>query len=397
MRGGRRATIGLLLGAALVVGACSSDGGGDTAVDAGATTSSTVAAARALTEAELQAFADDLVADTAADGGIVAWRVGDDEPIVVTAGVTDADGGRAVRRDDAFHVASITKSFVAAALVVLAADDALDLDLDDPLTDHVDWPGAEDVTVRQLLDQTSGLARFGNAHQTTEEEAAYFGLLQQGGAITLAETLAAARDLPPVTDPGEGAAYSNLNYVLAGAVIEAVTGDDVGTVLQERLFTPLGMDATWYPPQEPGDAEPLPGLYDVDVGAPVLPTTTFDMEPWRTITAPAAGAVSTLDDLLVWRDAVLREQAIDGVDVSAMTEIGPGGYGLGVAGVTEDGACIFDGCPPDPEFTRWGLNGDIPGSSTRVLHDPATDATLFVYLNRNALSLDEPTLAFLEG
>lgn len=400
MRGGSRAMIGLAVAALLVAGGCSSrddDRADESAAGAAAiaTATTTAAPARPVTEAQLQAFADDLVAETGADGGIVAWRVGDEEPLVVTAGQTAADGGRAPRREDAFHVASITKSFVAAALVLLAADDAVDLDLDDPLGDHVDWPGGADITVRHLLDQTSGLARFGNAHQTPEEEAAYFDLLQQGGAITLADTLAAARDLPPVAAPGEGTAYSNLNYVLAGAVIEAVTGQDVDAVLQERLFTPLGMGDTWYPPQRAGDAEPLPGLYDVDAGVPVLPTSTFDMEPWRTITAPAAGAVSTLDDLLTWTDAVLRDHEIGGVDVAAMTDIGPGGYGLGVAGVTDDGACIFDGCAPDQAFTRWGLNGDIPGSSTRVLHDPATDATLVVYLDRNALELDGPMLDFV--
>lgn len=241
--------IGILLAVALVVAAgCGSDGddADGRAPTTGAATDTAPVPARSVSEGELQALADDLVAGTAADGGIVAWRVGDDEPLVVTAGTTDADGGRPPRRGDAVHVASITKSFVAAALVLLAADETVDLDLDDALADHVDWPGGETITVRQLLDHTSGLARFGNAHQTAEEEAAYFDLLQQGGAITLEDTLAATRDLPPVAEPGDTEAYSNLNYVLAGAVIEAVTGEDVGTVLQERLFDPLGMDATWY-------------------------------------------------------------------------------------------------------------------------------------------------------
>lgn len=401
------AATGLVVAALLAGAGCSSDTS-DAPTDAAPTTvpgspttttnsTTAAAAARTVTEAELQAFADELVTTTRSEGGIVAWADGDDPPLVVTSGVADARTDQVLHADDPFHVASITKSFVAAALVLLDADGTVELD--DPIGDYVDWPGGDDITVRQLLDHTSGLGPFGNPGDGDEDGngSHYFDLVQRGGALSLDEVLTATRDIAPVDEPGGSATYSNLNYVVAGAVIEAATGQDVGTVLQERLFDPLDMDHTWYPPQGPGDAGPLPGLYELEPDVDPLPTTAFDMEPWRTVAAPASGAVSTLDDLLRWKDAILRDRAIDGVDVSAMTEIGPGGYGLGVAGVTADGACIFEGCPPDQTFTRWGLNGDIPGSSTRVLHDPATDATLFVYLNRNALDLDAPTLDFIEG
>jgi hypothetical protein len=102
-----------------------------------------------------------------------------------------------------------------------------------------------------------------------------------------------------------------------------------------------------------------------------------------------------MEDYLAWGDAVLRDQAIDGTSLREMSDIAPGGYGLGVVGVTDEGACVFDGCPPGSEFTRTSLNGDFPGSSTRLLYDPATDTLLAVYLNRNELALDEPMLAFL--
>src|SRR5690606_7306217 len=140
------------------------------------------------------------------------------------------------------------------------------LDLDDPLSDHVDWPGGEAITLRQLLDQTSDVAGFPNGDA---DDTAYLELLQSEPPITIADTLAAARDLPPHAEPGTATDYGNLSYVLAGAAIEAATGDDLDTVLTERLFEPLGMDATWYPPQSPGDADPLPGLYEAEPGAPL--------------------------------------------------------------------------------------------------------------------------------
>ncbi len=348
--------------------------------------------AREVTRSELAVFAEGLVADTGAEGGIVAWWVDGAEPLVVTAGAADARTGRRLHTGDAFHVASITKSFVAAAALALEADGTLDLD--DALGEYVDWPGGAAIPLRRLLDQTSGVAGFPNGDA---DDDAYLALLRADPPITIDQTLAAARDLPPHAEPGTTTDYGNLSYVLAGAAIEAATGQELGTVLDERVFQPLDMDSTWYPPRAPGDAEPLPGLYEVEPGAPVLPTTTFDMEVWRTITAPASGAVSTVDDLVTWVDTALGDQEVDGVDVTAMSDIGPGGYGLGVAGVTEDGACVFEGCPDGAIFTRLALNGDIPGSSTRVLRDPATGATLLVYLNRNALELDGPLLEFLRG
>lgn len=393
------AIVFVALSAATLAG-CSSQSDGDTAGDAAsspsptttATAPTTVAAARSVDEAQLQAFADGLLPETGAEGGIVAWAVGDDEPLVVATGVADARTGQEMRADDAFHVASITKSYVAAALVLLAADG--ELDLDDPLSDHVDWPGGDAISVRQLLDHSSGVPAFGNS---SDEDNPYLDLVASG-PVTLDQVLDATRDLPRADEPGRSTTYSNLNYVLAGAVIESVTGDDVGSVLARRLFEPLGMDDTWYAIQSATDTEPLPGLFEIEADQPPLPTTEFSMEPWRTVTAPASGAVSTVEDLFAWRDAVLRDRAISGTDVSAMTEITRGGYGLGVVGVTDTGACIFNGgCTDGDVFSRWGLNGDIPGSSTRLLHDPTTDSTLFVYLNRNALALDGPMLAFVDG
>lgn len=387
----------LALGSAAV--ACSGSGDDTAATTTAVTDATTTSVApfaehREVDEAQLQAFADSLLPETEADGGIVAWKVGDSDPLVVTTGVADARTGQVIEPGDAFDVASITKSFVAATLVLLANDG--ELELTDPLSDFVpDWPNGDTIEVRQLLDHSSGVATFGNSE---EEGDLYIERVAQGGSDSIDETLDATRDLPPVGEPGESTTYSNLNYVLAGAVIEEVTGEDIGVVFEQHLFEPLGMDATWYLQAAAGDADALPGLYELDPDQDLLPTTEIPMDAWRSVSAPAVGAVSTLDDLLVWADAVFRAQSIDGVDLSAMTEIQPGGYGLGVVGVTEDGACIFNGgCPDGAEFTRWAMNGEIPGSSTRLLHDPATDATLFVYLNRDAVALDGPMIDFLVG
>lgn len=344
--------------------------------------------------AELQAFVQRLVEDTGATSGIVAFAKGEAEPVVAAAGSApsvDGGPGKPITADAPVYVSSITKSFVAALAVLL--DDEGVVDLDAPIDRWIDWPGGGGITLRQLLANTSGLGTLGEDDPTS----AFTEFLSRGTPVTLDEVLAGTRDTPPVAAPGEGTHYSNLNYVVAGGVIEAATGDELGSLLRTRLFEPLELGGTWYPPAGAGDAAPAPGLYEIEPGVDPVVTEGFPLVAWQTVGAPAWGIVSMVPDVFTWSSAVLRDRSIDGVDVSSLAEIDSGGYGLGVIGVTADGDCVFEGCPPDADFERLALNGDFPGSSTRVLYDPATDLTVFVYLDRNALALDQPVIDFLDA
>ena len=342
-------------------------------------------------EQELQAFADGLVASTGSDGGIVALAAGGGEPVVVVSGVADARTGQPIEADDPVLVASITKSYVAAALLALEADGVLGLD--DPLSDWVEWPDAEVITIRSLLQMTSGVAGFGDG---SDIDPTYIELRNDAAHdYTIDEVLDVTRARPPAGPPGTPR-YTNLAYVLAGAVVERATGEPLRDVLAARVFAPAGLDDTWYPPAGPDDPAPLPGIYEVAPSLPLLHTADAPQNAAMTLQGPATGAVSTVPDLLGWSRAVLHDHRVGDLDVTAMTEIGPAGYGLGVIGVSSEGACVFDACPPGTTFPRLALNGDIAGSSTRVMFDPASDTTLLVYLNRNNLSLDGPMQAFLD-
>ena len=392
---------GVVFAAALAAAAagCSSDAGPQTGAPARSTGTSAAPAGQgveglAVGEDELEAFARQLVDDTGSTAAIVALVRGDGPPVVaVTGSAPSVDGVKPepLAVDAPLHVSSITKSHVAALAVLL--DDEGAIDLDAPIDRWVDWPGGDRLSLRQLLDNSSGLGTLGE----DDVGSAFTGFVIRGEPVALDEVLAATRDTPPVAAPGEGTHYSNLNYVLAGGVLEAATGEDLGALLQSRLFEPLGLSDTWYPPAGPGDAVPAPGLYEVEPGTEPVATSALPMVAWQTVAAPAWGIVSTVPDLLTWSSVVLRDRSIGGMDLSSLSEIGPGGYGLGVIGVTADGDCVFDGCPAGAVFERLALNGDLPGSSTRILYDPATDVTLVVFLNRNALALDGPLIGFLDA
>ena len=139
-----------------------------------------------------------------------------------------AVGGRAIRRDDRFWVASVGKQFAAAAILKLVEQGKLGLD--DPIGRILpDVPADKaPITVRQLLAHTSGLAQ------------SYVSEKQPDRASALRAMLAEPLQGPP----GEKFRYSNSNIQLAAAVIEVVSGETYADFARDRLWTPAGMRST---------------------------------------------------------------------------------------------------------------------------------------------------------
>ena len=357
--------------------------------------STTSSAPRPVDTAALSGFLEAQLADSGADGGLVALSTGGGPPVIVAAGVTDQASASDVPVDGALPVASITKSYVAAVLLSLQNDGLIDLD--DPLGDYVDWPGGDTIALRQLLEHTSGVGPWANATDTTSRFRETV-LADLTANYSLTDVVAMLVDIAPLGHPGRQASYSNLNYLLAGRVAEVVAGESFAQILNERIAAPLGLMATYYPVGEAptlGPA-PLPGTFEFDDGV-FVSTQEFSNTAYLSLLGPSAAGISTVSDLLTWGDALFRRHRLGSVDLSPMLEIGPGGYGLGVAGVDRAaGTCIFEGCPNDAVFEVFALNGEVSGSSTRLWYDPATDVMAFLYLNRDGSELDAPMFALLD-
>jgi CubicO group peptidase (beta-lactamase class C family) len=212
-------------------------------------------------------------------------------------GVTGRDGER-VTPDTPFVIGSTTKSMTALAVLQLVEDGAVDLD--DPLAHHLDgfevlpasW--SDQVTVRRLLEHTSGLPPLAGAPATT--------WLQD---VPIAEAAARVNGTELVSEPGEAWQYTNANYVLLGALVEQVTGRPYAEHLEERLFTPLGMTRTT---ARLDDARRL-GLRDGHryvLGIPVAHLAH------REGLVPAGLVVSTARDLGRYLQALLQGGHLDG-------------------------------------------------------------------------------------
>ncbi|MEV7771730.1 serine hydrolase domain-containing protein [Kitasatospora sp. NPDC086791] len=136
-------------------------------------------------------------------------------------------GGRPVRGDTAFPLASLTKPFTAALVMTLVADG--EVALDDLVTHHLPGAGPDIAgTVRQILSHTSGLPA------ALPEDAARTGSARRWAARH-------ANRQAPVAAPGTAFSYSNVGYALAGLVVEEMTGMDWSEALDAILLSPLDL------------------------------------------------------------------------------------------------------------------------------------------------------------
>ncbi len=155
-------------------------------------------------------------------------------------GVADLKTGEKVTPNTLFELASVTKQFTATAIMFLVEEGRIGLD--DRISDNLpDAPQAWDkITVRHLLNHTSGLPTTGKGLTGLVWSRPWFSLPY---ASTEAMYDAVRRD-PVGSAPGEKWQYSDDGYILLGLIIERVSGRTYSDFLAERIFNPLGMNST---------------------------------------------------------------------------------------------------------------------------------------------------------
>lgn len=153
-----------------------------------------------------------------------------------TYGYHDYDKTRAVRSNDIFDLASVTKIMSTTTSIMLLVDSNL-ITLDDPVANYIeefDTDEKREITIRHFLLHTSGLPAY----------KIYVDLLR-----TRSEILNAVRNEPLENKPGEVYVYSDLGFILLAEIIEIVTGKRVDQFIREELYHPMGMHSTWFNPE----------------------------------------------------------------------------------------------------------------------------------------------------
>jgi CubicO group peptidase (beta-lactamase class C family) len=233
-------------------------------------------------------YLNDIVAAGWFQGAILVAR---DGKIIVSKGYGLADAGHGTPNtaQTRFRLASITKQFTAAAIMILQARGKLSIQ--DAICAHLpDCPDAwRDVTIQHLLTHTSGIPNY-------TDFAGYEPSQMQ--PATPDQLIARFRDQPLVYTPGTTYSYENSDYVLLGRIIEQVSGQPYADFLRDTIFTPLqmrdsGVDAGLG--VGPGYAV---GYTSVAEPAPALDTSTLF----------SAGAIySTVEDLYRWDQALYTD------------------------------------------------------------------------------------------
>jgi len=179
---------------------------------------------------------DAFIASEVESSGIpgVALAIVHDGRVVHGRGFGHDGRGRPITQHTPFPIGSLTKSFTALATRQLV--EAGKIDLDAPLQRYLPWFRVADpqasaqITVRHLLNQTSGLSR-----------AAGMLPLIDGSMASTEDLARGLRDVPLNRPVGERYEYSNLNFVLLGALVESVSGQPWSELIQQRVFKPLAM------------------------------------------------------------------------------------------------------------------------------------------------------------
>jgi D-alanyl-D-alanine carboxypeptidase len=277
-----------------------------------------------------------------------------------------------------YRLASITKQFTAAAILHLAEEGRLSLD--DRISDHLpDYPALDRrITIRSLLSHTSGLS-----------DVAVAPILEEGSGVgyTRDQIIDLVASQPLDFDPGTGHSYSNVGFMLAGAVIEEVTGTTYADYLTNEVIRPLGLDQTSFCPDDQPRADRWAHGYDVQHGnwprALRLgrPPAFVDPAPINMEVASSAGALcSTVTDLARWPG--LLRSFLDPASYREMSEptvLADGTevpYGLGLQ-IRQFGS--------HPALSHGGV---VNGFISMVADFPEDDLTVAILVNTRLLTLE---------
>lgn len=364
--------------------------------------------------ARVQKVLDHWVAERAGPEGIsgIAAYVSFATPgpaIEAFAGRTGRDpADPPVDQDTLFAMGSTSKSFAAAVILLLEAKGLLSID--DTVGKWLpEYPAWGDVSIRRLLDMTSGIPNYSETEFISRMWAE-----EPKRDLTAEELVAAAYPsatvhLPPTT----GYSYSNTNYILAGMIAAKAAGKPYADLVREMILEPQGLHSTFYSPgtypREVIDRL-AHGYFEnhacTDYQPPDCkeswnaPLFGRDVREDSTSWAQAAGgAISNARDVTRWMRAVFEGRVVPpeqqaewmslvstetGKPVTALTEADPRGFGLGLAaalmpegrlwfyeGMTLGYRTLYVWFEEDGLLVTLQTNSQPDGSADK-LHDAAT-------------------------
>lgn len=283
-----------------------------------------------------------------------------------------------------FGIGSNTKAFVSTTILKLA--EAGVLSLDDPLSRFLpSYPNITgSVTIRQLLNMTSGLYDYLNDSNAQGDSVEANPL-----RLWTPEELVTTFVGPPHASPGGAYAYCNTNYVLLGMVINRVTGRSVSSQIREYILTPLALDHSYLEVEEKY-TDPVAHPWDSGVDFAAIPVIAHFSTLWT-----AGGIMSTAENMARWSKSLYEGTLITEASRAQMLTLVPmsstaapglvwNGYGLGVRQGTYYGKKIL------------GHGGMVMGYVSIVAYLPGTGSGFAMLFNASEASGGRALTAMLD-
>lgn len=249
-----------------------------------------------------------------------------------------------ITADMRFNMASQSKGMMAVTLLKLEEQGLLTMD------DQVnDWLPAfpfidPAITIRQLLNQQTGLFDYIN-----DSDVLWDSIISDYSQSWTPEELLNLFMDEPLFETGESYEYSNTNYLLAGMIIEAATGISLAEALHYFIWDDIGMDSTYYVPQE----EPIgTAAHNWEYGTDY---TTLPADAFNSIAFGCAGVVSTASEMVSWYKNLFEGNIITPASLQQMVSYeNIYNYGFGIAGFSYLGS---QGTEIDTHDGSWfGMN-----------------------------------------
>jgi CubicO group peptidase (beta-lactamase class C family) len=283
---------------------------------------------------EIDSYLNSLVAENKLSGAVLVAKDG----VAIAskaAGIANKATGAPIALNSKFNLGSMNKMFTAVAIAQLAQ--AGRLAFSDPVSKHLpDYPNkevADKVTIHQLLTHTSGMGMYWNEKFMPQREK----------LLTVAAHLPLFVNDPLSFAPGEKFQYSNSGYMVLGAIIEKISGQDYYSYVQEHVYKPAGMTDTGF--YQPGKEIPnlAIGYSKMGPDGKLLEEVRDNNNSREVRGGPAGGGYSTVGDLVKFHMALrsyklLNEEYTKLVTTGKVDAGGPiGRYAYGF------GDKVFDG------------------------------------------------------
>ena len=321
---------------------------------------------------ELDGYLNTLVAENKLSGVVLVAKDG----VAVAskaAGIANKTTKAPIDLNTKFNLGSMNKMFTAVAIAQLAQ--AGKLSFSDTVGKHLaDYPNkevADKVTIHQLLTHTSGMGMyFGQKFKEQREK-----------LVTVAAHLPLFAADPLAFPPGEKFQYSNAGYMLLGAIIEKVAGQDYYSYVQEHIYKPAGMNDTGF--YDPAKETPNLAVGYTKMSPDGQPQTEIrDNTTLREVRGgPAGGGFSTAPDLVKFQQALFSYKLLD----KAHTELVTTGKVDGPRGMGKYGYGFGDNNAGGKHSV--GHNGGFPGIAANFEMFPESGYTAVELMNTDPPAL----------